>query len=379
MDIDDTDITMELDNDGTKDTKMTTTKPSSSSSTKPQQQRFLGGSLRKPPSSFSFPTNPQQRRQRLLVPRSIRKDTKPVQTITKDVIQQEPIDNPYLKYSSVVKPKQDLVEEEDTNDQLQTEQQKQPPTFYGNYSSYYGYRQQALSNDVKHLDQRLISIHPKWIANRTVLDIGCNVGFLTIQLAQLFKPKHVVAIDMDNSLITKAREKWKWASSLQHTTEKDNLVIGHFPSIAVSMYGHRPNTCSQITFKQGDIMNGNVFTTTPFATFDTICAFSITKWIHLQHGDEGIKRFFARVYSLLNPNGVFILEPQPWSSYTKSKTQSSQAKEIQFRPEHFVEYLCSEEIGFKRHVLLRGVNRDNADNKEDVNNGFNRPIYAFFK
>lgn len=30
-------------------------------------------------------------------------------------------------------------------------------------------------------------------------------------------------------------------------------------------------------------------------------------------------RFFDRVYSVLNPGGVFVLEPQTWDTYAKAK------------------------------------------------------------
>lgn len=48
-------------------------------------------------------------------------------------------------------------------------------------------------------------------------------------------------------------------------------------------------------------------------------ALSVTKWIHLNWGDIGIKRFFKKVYRHLKPGGKFIVEPQPFSSYSKKK------------------------------------------------------------
>ncbi len=53
--------------------------------------------------------------------------------------------------------------------------------------------------------------------------------------------------------------------------------------------------------------------------FDIILALSLSKWIHLNWGDAGIKRFFKKVYHHLRPGGRFILEPQPFNSYAKRK------------------------------------------------------------
>lgn len=55
------------------------------------------------------------------------------------------------------------------------------------------------------------------------------------------------------------------------------------------------------------------------AEYDTILALSVTKWIHLNWGDEGIKRFFKKMFNHLNPGGYLILEPQSFSSYSKKK------------------------------------------------------------
>lgn len=47
--------------------------------------------------------------------------------------------------------------------------------------------------------------------------------------------------------------------------------------------------------------------------------FSLSKWIHIHRGDEGLIKLFERVYAVLNPGGFFVLEPQSWESYAKAK------------------------------------------------------------
>ena len=53
--------------------------------------------------------------------------------------------------------------------------------------------------------------------------------------------------------------------------------------------------------------------------YDIILALSLTKWVHLNWGDAGLKRLFQRVFHHLRPGGRFILEPQPFSSYARKK------------------------------------------------------------
>ena len=53
--------------------------------------------------------------------------------------------------------------------------------------------------------------------------------------------------------------------------------------------------------------------------YDIISCLSVTKWIHLNWGDEGLKRMFRKIYLNLRPGGRLLLEPQPWASYGKRK------------------------------------------------------------
>ena len=58
------------------------------------------------------------------------------------------------------------------------------------------------------------------------------------------------------------------------------------------------------------------------ATRLTLVSMSLTKWVHLNWGDEGLKKLFIRAYDCLAPNGILIVEPQPWSSYGKKSRVS---------------------------------------------------------
>ena len=101
----------------------------------------------------------------------------------------------------------------------------------------------------------------------------------------------------------------------------------------------------------------------------------MTKWIHLNHGDAGLRRFFARVLADLRPGGVFVFEPQPWKSYGKRKNASDATRkhfaEIAIKPPAFPALLL--DLGFA-DCVLRGTPDDAA-----IPKGFRRPIYVATK
>ena len=54
-------------------------------------------------------------------------------------------------------------------------------------------------------------------------------------------------------------------------------------------------------------------------TYDIVMCFSVTKWIQLNWGDEGILRLFKKFRSQVKLHGIQILEPHEWNSYKDKK------------------------------------------------------------
>jgi Bicoid-interacting protein 3 (Bin3) len=64
-------------------------------------------------------------------------------------------------------------------------------------------------------------------------------------------------------------------------------------------------------FSKCDFVNGDA----PAGRVHTVLCLSVTKWVHFNWGDEGVRALFRRAHSALHPGGLFVLEPQPWKSY----------------------------------------------------------------
>lgn len=57
---------------------------------------------------------------------------------------------------------------------------------------------------------------------------------------------------------------------------------------------------------KSDLTNLNI------TKFDAVFCFSVTMWIHLNHGDDGLQTFLTEICNL---SDTIIIEPQPWKCY----------------------------------------------------------------
>jgi SAM-dependent methyltransferase len=135
------------------------------------------------------------------------------------------------------------------------------------------------------------------------LDIGCNEGNLTIEILKIVKeqlPIHVhcviLGIDIDEKLIQKAQEKYSHIEDAIFVAA-DCLI----PNVVL------------------DIMKNH-----QISKFALVTAFSITMWIHMNHGDVGLQRFLQLMYEITS-YGILI-EPQKWISYRKAMQRCRRMK-----------------------------------------------------
>lgn len=127
-----------------------------------------------------------------------------------------------------------------------------------------------------------------------LLDIGCNEGDLThevLMAAQKQLPDvaiRAVGVDLDDELIERAKEKYK---------DNCNLLFG---TVNVMELG------SLLKFMK----------THHIQSFALVSCFSITMWIHMNHGDQGLLQFLHLVGEVSSCS--VLLEPQLWKSYRKA-------------------------------------------------------------
>lgn len=133
---------------------------------------------------------------------------------------------------------------------------------------------------------------------------------------------------------------------------------------------------NQVFFRQADyILKDRSLLEFEKPQYDTILCLSITKWIQLNYGDDGIRFLFKRIFKQLNPNGHLILEAQDYETYKKRRNLTPEIyenyKNICFHPKSFKNYLLSNEVGFTGYFEIGLTNHECR--------GFNRMLQVFVK
>ncbi|XP_053500194.1 7SK snRNA methylphosphate capping enzyme isoform X2 [Ictalurus furcatus] len=262
---------------------------------------------------------------------------------------------------------------------------------YGIYSHYYGYRTPSLN-----VDPRLAAFRPEWFRGKKVLDVGCNIGHMTLAIAKNWSPSHILGLDIDGGVVHAARQNLRhFLSELQKQEVRQDVgreekpreveTLRTFPvsfrlcrgpiaapPLLPPAPGVFPNN---VSFMKGNyVPDSDAVVMSQCAEYDVIVCLNVTRWVHLNWGDVGLQRLFRRIYTHLHPGGVFILQPQPWSSYSKRKRLTENIhrnyNSIRLRPDQFSSYLTAE-VGFTSYELISAT--------RSCPKGLQRPIYLFHK
>ena len=239
---------------------------------------------------------------------------------------------------------------------------------YGNYNRYYGYRNPNDEEDI-----RLRFMKPEWFKDKQVLDIGCNVGRVTLKVARHFAPKSIIGMDIDRNLIGIARNNLrKYASTKNPLSQYPKSLPVIFGPLNNEINHDFPENikfvCSNYVIDNDELLEAVQ------PEFDLIMCLSTTKWIHLNFGDDALKRCFKRIFAQLRPGGRFILEAQGFASYRKKNKLTPRIfenfKKIKFKPDQFSDYLLHE-VGFNTSETIAVP--------QHPSKGFQRPLQVFTK
>ena len=250
---------------------------------------------------------------------------------------------------------------------------------YGNYHRYYGYRVGETLED-----HRVTHFKDEWFTNKRILDIGCNEGLVGLSLAVRCAPTSLTGIDIDHFLVKKAKDKLirlinagkaqgREAKKKEKETnggdndskarsaEDEEKTVTAVTPEDVSLANALP-ALKNVTFKHCNVLDedfGN-------DSLDAVLCLSVTKWIQLNWGDEGLKKLFRNIYSSLSPGGIFLVEPQPWKSYKQAFKKQAMPEEcrvhfksIKIKPAMYADVLQNE-IGFDTVETLRDADMEGA-------------------
>lgn len=275
------------------------------------------------------------------------------------------------------------------------------------------------------IDSRILQIGKIHFEGKRVLDIGCYMGVLSLQIAKYFEADSVKGIDIDYRLINKAVKNWAaeehrvkidvpalTKTLIKKNTEGTNLKKD-LPSkkapehlekqFDIEFLGKRPTSEGQeelvnekptknnpsqkqypfnVSFEVSNILQYKRDPNTAevkdeeeikYETlYDTVLCFSVLKYVHLNFGDAGLRRTFTQLAKLTKPGGILILEYQAWKSYNKKKGFCSRFKSvistIKIKPKHFKQVL-EEDYGFEFVEEMKSIREDS----------FKRPLFIFRK
>ncbi|KAI3880468.1 hypothetical protein MKX03_031019 [Papaver bracteatum] len=252
---------------------------------------------------------------------------------------------------------------------------------FGNYRHYYGYR---VCKDMM-ADPRLMVLKMEWFQDKDCLDIGCNQGLITIEIAKTFHCRSILGVDIDASLIESAYWNLKKVAKMESagcpSPDASELVertrdLERRDAVS-SKEGKRdhPKSLLDIVSFQKQNFVDHFRKQSDDEKYDAVTCFSVTKWIHLNWGDEGLITSFRNIWRLLRPGGILVLEPQPWKSYKSnylvSETATLNYHSIVFHPCCFPEILL-DKIGFRTVESCTSSLPGSATE-------FNRPLFAFRK
>jgi len=279
----------------------------------------------------------------------------------------------------------------------------------GNFINYYSFNPPS---------ERLVHLPPDLLRNcldlkgegggsclTTALDVGCNSGDLTCGLydllvettsgagtaataippnatssskendSQLCQRVQVLGVDVDPQLIEVAQRD-----------HKEKMAAGGVDFRTLDVTDNQDGSVDTILreylqqFPEKNCDRGGAMKMEK--KFDVIFCFSVSMWIHLNHGDRGLSNFFSTLSKWCRR--YLVLEPQPWKCYRTASRRMRKLKQPDFghlkemeaqseeQLRQFIDKLCrqngfrqlkvfGETANWKRRIILSKVRRSTRE------------------
>lgn len=194
-------------------------------------------------------------------------------------------------------------------------------------------------------DLRLSIFDHQAIAGKRGLYIGHGDGSVPIQISLQCHPTHLDCIDIDPKMTVSAVQNLLLVEAGMSAPEPRPL-LAYYRDEAFGfglLQAERPSGAlrKMLTFRKNNILSltGDF----AYAKFDFIFCLRLTKYIHLNFGDEAIHILFHNISQLLAPGGALFFEAQPLVSYQRSKNRFPAFKgslaQIKVKPDDFLHLL----------------------------------------
>ncbi|KAJ4948643.1 hypothetical protein JOQ06_020173 [Pogonophryne albipinna] len=191
---------------------------------------------------------------------------------------------------------------------------------HGNHSRYYGYQGFYGDGCEGHVgpqdDPRLRLLRSDWFRDRTVLDIGCGTGHMTLAVARRFNPAHILGVELNERLVHAANQNIRHFMSHDLVLEErrrrreekmedieevmEASLLSLPPSLPLSFRVSRgplsapplllpPSSSSRfphnVTFIQGDYVSLQEVWPGR-GQYDVIMCLNVTKWVQMHSGED---------------------------------------------------------------------------------------------
>lgn len=97
---------------------------------------------------------------------------------------------------------------------------------HGNYQNYY-YKRLKAGEQETDIRLSIFEEHSEYFKGKSLLDIGCNSGFITINVAKKLKPASTLGIDIDEKLVNQARQNLEKEKEDFKLSKQERVALDH--------------------------------------------------------------------------------------------------------------------------------------------------------